>query len=1722
MRSLRKSLALLLALAMVLSAFAVTTVSAKTFSDTSGHWAETWIEKWSDNGVINGYEDGTFRPDDFITRAELAKIISTAKSYTALADIAFADVAGDEWYAADLKKCVAQGVIGGYEDGTFRPDEYITREEASAMFVRAYNINAIGMLNFADNNDISEWSKTAVTALVGAGVINGYEDGTFLPKATITRAEVVKILDGVDSVVVSFPQATNSTGGTNTVTTIGNLGNSGGSSGGGGGSSQSTPSYKVTFNANGGSFSDGKATASITIGRNSVIGSKAPQPVRAGMSFEGWYTSADAANELISSKKWDVNAAVTRNLTLYAGWYIEGKVVVSFETNGGSPAVPSQTIDSGSFAEMPNVNLTRAHYTFDGWYTKNVGGTKVNFSSTPIRINTRFYAKWTVDSDYADKEITIPNVTTGSYQNGTVEAVPPSVLPGETVTISITPPSGFEVEGMRSITYTSTETGEQSAIAESAIKYNEETDEFSFVMPEDVQDGTLMINPHYVEAAPPTATPVPVPTVDPNVPTPEPVKEPTYIFTSEGFSDKSSFPANTEIDGMTVNKDSSIEGNSKTFTGSGYKYTKVCKIGTATLSFKVDGPCTIMIDAVSASSEDREYQVLAGSELIGSFKCLNGAANTATFYYTETSAQTISIKPTKGCNLYGIFVDYDSEILPATPAPTVNPNIKYDINIADSIKNGSIVVNNGSVSSDEIYHDTWVAADIVPDNAVGNKTPILAAGEEFYMNGVDGSGGSLTLYEEVHSYDETISYGDGIGTKVRVIRGETNPAITLPITDEVAPGGSVCRYVAGKDGYVTITMYLNITKLFNIYDNTAQAYIVNGYQPDAYPNPANVMSFTFAVEQGNDYYFWAAGSKAGVISITYSNDVMTAKAGDKITVMTKPESGYKAGTVFTDPETKVIAGSEANTYTFTMPASDVTVGATFIDSSLNEYTVTAEQPENGTVSLEKEVSIAASGETLIDTADSFLMADGDGGKWIVSSDGTLNTTAVSDSTNIGGNGSDKIKLTDKAVQYVLDEPITEGSFELSYDFYDDNTADAGRSFRTYFDNAAHQYDASTGQATEMGNTSAFFHMTDIGGKVYVTDKESDVGASTAVGTQIGDKALEANKWYRVVIKGDLDNNTLDVAYYLHGSDGQYSPDNISETPYISSSAAKFTDGRTAKLAQVKFMRTAAGNLYYDNIKLTAVGSGPKTLKAYNGETIYVVTEPDDGYELYQISAVDSAGNSVEVSNSRFVMPNSDVTVTVKFALIGTVPTPEPTLDPNAEYTATLEVIGGTGLLEEYTEPVVPQPGDLYYYYANNIYAASDLTNDTSKGTWAEFTDAYKTAYEAFGSPFGDVSEFAARYTAGTGSAITLNSFIVDEDGTYDINMMVRHYKSRGIRVVITKDGETTPTFAEDIMEADDNNNIPRIGNFAGNDATIIQGLVALTQGTYKVELVKPESGTRVSNLTAFSLVKQGATAAYPGKREDRPLSPGETEVPEYVASGEYKFKADTIVEFEGTPTNDGALPTIVVTSADGKNVTVDGMSFIMPPQGVTVNVTYAEGSVVSTPEPIATTNPNETPDADVTVIKAADFTYNRTGSRDDRPGPNDAFSFGTATDAYAEFVGIFGENAVDAGDKAVTYNGKGNGNFSFKFTPEQNGSYTLYLLAASSSSAENTRVIVSSDTAAKIDFTASGALNDSGAVALTANSKFELTADTEYTFTVLAEDETSQYTANIVAAALAI
>ena len=114
MRTFKRSLALVLAIAMVLTTFGMTVVSAAQYNDTEGHWAESYINTWSGYGVIQG-DGGYFRPDDAITRAEVAQVTDNVISYEKIADNMFTDVSTTDWFADAVLKPVSYTHLDVYK-----------------------------------------------------------------------------------------------------------------------------------------------------------------------------------------------------------------------------------------------------------------------------------------------------------------------------------------------------------------------------------------------------------------------------------------------------------------------------------------------------------------------------------------------------------------------------------------------------------------------------------------------------------------------------------------------------------------------------------------------------------------------------------------------------------------------------------------------------------------------------------------------------------------------------------------------------------------------------------------------------------------------------------------------------------------------------------------------------------------------------------------------------------------------------------------------------------------------------------------------------------------------------------------------------------------------------------------------------------------------------------------------------------------------------------------------------------------------------------------------------------------------------------------------------------------------------------------------------------------------------------------------------------------------
>lgn len=195
MKKIRKTLTICLT-ASVLAVSSAVSASAAAFKDVSGHWAETTINRWVGLGYINGYPDGTFRPKEPITRTEFAVVANNAFNYQNVQAIYFPDVATTFWGYTEIQKAYAAGYMRGDANGTFRPKANVTRQEAAVMLANIKGLPVGGIAPyFSDSNSISSWARGSVNAVVSAGYMSGYPDGSFRPKSQISRAEVVTMLN---------------------------------------------------------------------------------------------------------------------------------------------------------------------------------------------------------------------------------------------------------------------------------------------------------------------------------------------------------------------------------------------------------------------------------------------------------------------------------------------------------------------------------------------------------------------------------------------------------------------------------------------------------------------------------------------------------------------------------------------------------------------------------------------------------------------------------------------------------------------------------------------------------------------------------------------------------------------------------------------------------------------------------------------------------------------------------------------------------------------------------------------------------------------------------------------------------------------------------------------------------------------------------------------------------------------------------------------------------------------------------------------------------------------------------------------------------------------------------------------------------------------------------------------------------------------------------------
>ena len=172
--------------------------SAPVLTDIIGHWAELEIKDLVAKGIVKGVTDTEYLPEKEVTRAEFASLIRRALNLPTLNyNSQFADISNNDWYAEEVAAIAQAGIMQG-ANGYFRPNDSITREEMAKVIVEAYeSLNgeiSPSEIDFNDSDKISGWAVGYIQKAVSAGLMNGMNESTFAPREYSTRAQAAVVI----------------------------------------------------------------------------------------------------------------------------------------------------------------------------------------------------------------------------------------------------------------------------------------------------------------------------------------------------------------------------------------------------------------------------------------------------------------------------------------------------------------------------------------------------------------------------------------------------------------------------------------------------------------------------------------------------------------------------------------------------------------------------------------------------------------------------------------------------------------------------------------------------------------------------------------------------------------------------------------------------------------------------------------------------------------------------------------------------------------------------------------------------------------------------------------------------------------------------------------------------------------------------------------------------------------------------------------------------------------------------------------------------------------------------------------------------------------------------------------------------------------------------------------------------------------------------------------
>lgn len=380
MKAAKRFLSMLVMLCMVVSLLPSTVFAANSsvpFTDVKEtDWFYDAVGYVYENGMMSGTGSNQFSPNMTTTRGMIVTILYRLEGSPAVSSASFDDVAAGEYYANGVYWAAANGVVSGYGNDQFGPNDPITREQMATILYRyaqykEYETTIIGdVSSFTDGASVSSYAVEPMNWAVGIGLISGVGNNMLNPSGNATRAQVAAIL-----MRFCDPDRT-----------------------------ASDETYTVTFDYNYGS----KGTyQTVTVEAGDAV-DKPVNPTRSGYAFAGWYTKA------VGGEKFDFDKAVTEDMTLYAHWNEnssgggssnpdpdpETYYTVTFNSNGGS-AVTSQVIKEGLTASVPE-NPVRDGFEFVGWYVDAELTETYNFEKS-VTENITLYAGWS--EDVAKKDV---------------------------------------------------------------------------------------------------------------------------------------------------------------------------------------------------------------------------------------------------------------------------------------------------------------------------------------------------------------------------------------------------------------------------------------------------------------------------------------------------------------------------------------------------------------------------------------------------------------------------------------------------------------------------------------------------------------------------------------------------------------------------------------------------------------------------------------------------------------------------------------------------------------------------------------------------------------------------------------------------------------------------------------------------------------------------------------------------------------------------------------------------------------------------------------------------------------------------------------------------------------------------------------------------------------------------------------------------------------------